>query len=71
MFILQPEDVLRLKLIGEGAFGKVYYGKLRNRRLNTHSNIVSVAIKDIPLTHLDMDEKKDELINKIKFSTRN
>lgn len=49
MFILETQDLKRIKLLGQGAFGKVYSGKLRDRRFNKNAIPISVAIKDIPL----------------------
>lgn len=62
--MLQQQDLKRIKLIGEGAFGKVYYGKLRDTRFNKNAMSKSVAIKDISLNFSVIS--KDEILKKIQ-----
>lgn len=62
--MLQKKDLRKVKLLGEGAYGKVYLGKLRDRRFNQHEIPINVAIKDIPLNFSVID--KEDLLKKIQ-----
>lgn len=64
MHILQQQDIKRVKFLGEGAYGKVFYGKLRDRRYYENPIPISVAIKDIPLNFSVIS--KQDLLKKIQ-----